>query len=42
MLAEQLQAALRSRIVIEQANGMLAEHLSLTVDEAFQLVNKYA
>ena len=42
MLAEQLQAALRSRVVIEQAKGMLAEHLSMTVDEAFQLLNKYA
>jgi len=42
LLAEQLQAALRSRVVIEQAKGMLAEHLSTTVDEAFQLLNKYA
>jgi len=42
MLAEQLQGALRSRILIEQAKGMLAEQLSMTVDEAFQLLNKYA
>jgi transcriptional regulator with GAF, ATPase, and Fis domain len=42
LLAEQLQTALRSRVVIEQAKGMLAEHLSTTVDEAFQLLNKYA
>jgi transcriptional regulator with GAF, ATPase, and Fis domain len=42
LLAEQMQAALRSRIVIEQAKGMLAEHLSTTVDQAFQLLNNYA
>jgi GAF domain-containing protein len=42
LLAEQLQAALRSRVVIEQAKGMLAEHLSTTVDEAFARLNRYA
>jgi transcriptional regulator with GAF, ATPase, and Fis domain len=42
LLVEQLQTALRSRVVIEQAKGMLAEHLSTTVDEAFQLLNRYA
>jgi GAF domain-containing protein len=36
LLAEQLQAALNSRVIIEQAKGMLAEALSITVEEAFQ------
>ena len=42
LLTEQLQAALNSRVVIEQAKGMLAEYLAVTVDEAFQLLRKYA
>ena len=42
LLTEQLQAALRSRVTIEQAKGMLAEHLSTTVDEAFVLLGRYA
>jgi GAF domain-containing protein len=42
LVAAQLEAALRSRIVIEQAKGMLAEYLAVTVDEAFELLRGYA
>ncbi|HEY8646319.1 MAG TPA: ANTAR domain-containing protein [Gaiellaceae bacterium] len=34
----QLQHALTSRIVVEQAKGMLAERYSLTPEEAFELI----
>ena len=42
LLTEQLQAALNSRVVIEQAKGMLAEYLTMTVDDAFKLLRTYA
>jgi transcriptional regulator with GAF, ATPase, and Fis domain len=42
LLAAQLQAALTSRVVLEQAKGMLAQRTSLSLDQAFQLMRGYA
>jgi GAF domain-containing protein len=42
LLTEQLQAALNSRVVIEQARGMLAEFLTTPVNDAFELLRTYA
>jgi GAF domain-containing protein len=41
-LTEQLQAALRSRIVIEQAKGALSKLRGVTPEEAFELMRSYA
>lgn len=42
VLRDQLQHALTSRIVIEQAKGVLAQTHSVGVEEAFQLLRAYA
>jgi transcriptional regulator with GAF, ATPase, and Fis domain len=42
LLAEQLQGALNSRILIEQAKGVLAERQSVSVDEAFRRLRSHA
>jgi len=41
-LNEQLSNALNTRIVIEQAKGMVGERESLTMDEAFALLRRHA
>ncbi|MEV0091384.1 GAF and ANTAR domain-containing protein [Streptomyces sp. NPDC050738] len=42
LLSSQLEQALTSRIVIEQAKGVLANRLTLSMDQAFELMRGYA
>jgi GAF domain-containing protein len=41
VVVNQLQAALESRVAIEQAKGIVAEHNHITVDEAFSQLRGY-
>jgi GAF domain-containing protein len=41
-LSEQLQESLESRIVIEQAKGITAQHSSVTIDQADKLMRVHA
>jgi AmiR/NasT family two-component response regulator len=41
-LNEQLREALASRIVIEQAKGVLAAERHISVDEAFEVLRRHA
>jgi GAF domain-containing protein len=41
-LSEQLQQALESRVVIEQAKGITAQQQGITVDQAYQRMRRHA
>jgi hypothetical protein len=42
VVTEQLQSALTSRVVIEQAKGVLAQHTGLEMSDTFELLRGYA
>lgn len=42
LLAEQLQGALSSRVIVEQAKGVVAYTNGVTIEQAFELIRRYA
>jgi ANTAR domain/GAF domain len=42
LLSQQLQYALQSRVLVEQAKGILAEHGNVDMDQAFSVLRRYA
>ncbi|MGI9016441.1 MAG: GAF and ANTAR domain-containing protein [Euzebya sp.] len=42
LLSEQLGYALKSRVAIEQAKGVIAHHLDITTNEAFDVLRSFA
>jgi transcriptional regulator with GAF, ATPase, and Fis domain len=42
IVVEQLQTALKSRVVIEQAKGVVAQTLGVSIDTAFDVIRGYA
>jgi hypothetical protein len=42
VLGAQLEAALESRVVVEQATGAIAQRLRIGADEAFEMMREYA
>ncbi len=42
ILAEKLQLALNSRVMLEQAKGVVAERAGVPVDEAFELISEHS
>jgi GAF domain-containing protein len=42
LLTEQLQGALNSRVIIEQAKGVVAQACGVTVNQAFEIIRHYS